>query len=539
MPRHTKPHAAPTTSRGSRQPERSLDKNCVEHFERFCRTLKLTDTLKPFVLEPWQILMLDDYFTHGALEHLWELPTGQGKSTLLGAIVLHHGTYVRVNPNVIVLGGLGGHAKHTLNAAAWFISQSPMLQNWWIAQEYGMGRIKSLIHEDSHGQIVASSAGRRVGGKGGTSQEGEAPSLVVVEELHRHEDNGSAVRTLTTKVQKRSTVGHEVKIVHATTAGDSLNSPLGRMEKRATAESSKVTEPIPGRYYTRAEDADGDLVMHRWALPQEIDLPDAGCTAEELSDFLDQVIRANPATFITKNNLRRSWKANASEPWVFARQHCNQWVVQNDTAFSRFDIAAGAKPGVVIPQGAEGVVIGVDTSTSRDTTALVPVWISTITGRMTCSGSVVLKPERDHKIRIRTTLEILEMMRQRWPTMKLAFDRNYGGGWLAETFEEDHGLTVVDHNQGQAMEVASMLLGELIAQHELDHDGAEDLVSHLQEAGYRETAHGRRWRLVKAASGEKMDAAVALAMAAHVAWDLAQEAEMTSINPDDYRIQGL
>jgi hypothetical protein len=28
-------------------------------------------------------------------------------------------------------------------------------------------------------------------------------------------------------------------------------------------------------------------------------------------------------------------------------------------------------------------------------------------------------------------------------------------------------------------------------------------------------------------------------MASHVAWDLAQEAEMTSINPDDYRIQGL
>jgi hypothetical protein len=535
MPRRYRPQS--TISQISRQPERSPDKDCLEHFERFCAMLRLPDTLQPFILEDWQRDALRDYFELDALEHLWEWPTGMGKSTLLGALALHHGTWVRINPRVIVLGGLGGHAKHTLRAAAWFISQNKTLQSWWVAQEYGMGRIKSKIDEDAFGVIEITSAGQRKGGFGGTSQEGESPSLVLVEELHRHEDNGSAVRTLTTKVQKRTVGSHKVRIVHVTTAGDSKDSPLGRMESRALSSGAKVSHPRGARdYYTRAEDPEGDLVMHQWAVPETIQAPDAGAPAGELDVFLDHVKRANPASFITKNNLRRSWKASSSEPWIFLRQHGNQWIVQHQAAISRYNWMACRREGVQIPAGFGPVYVGLDTAISRDTTALAPVWISEFTGRITSAGTVVMKSEdKSTRRRMRDVIDVIEVMRQRWPDLVLVFDRNAGGGLIAEQLEEDHGLTVVDHGQGPPMEFASMLLGELVANHLMEHDGNQQLTEAVLAAVAKPTFYGKRWRLEKPRSGEPIDAAAALAMAAHAA----HQNMADSVNPDDYRIIDL
>ena len=134
MPR--RPARRATNSPVSRQPVRSAEKDCLEHFERFCGYLRLPDTLAPLILEDWQRDPLRDYFEHGALEHLWEWPTGMGKSTLLGALALHHATFVRVNPKVIILGGLGGHAKHTLKAASTgmripLVMASSGKTTWW------------------------------------------------------------------------------------------------------------------------------------------------------------------------------------------------------------------------------------------------------------------------------------------------------------------------------------------------------------------------------------------------------------------------
>src|SRR4051794_28246650 len=96
-------------------PERSPEKDNLDHFERFCYSLKLPDDGGHFRLEDFQLCVLQDYFA-GVMESLWLLPTGQGKSTLLSALALHHGTYVRRNPRVFILGGLGGHGRNTLDA---------------------------------------------------------------------------------------------------------------------------------------------------------------------------------------------------------------------------------------------------------------------------------------------------------------------------------------------------------------------------------------------------------------------------------------
>jgi hypothetical protein len=471
-----------------------------------------------------QVAGTESHVTGGLVTH---------NSTLLGALALHHGTFVRINPKVIILGGMGGHGKHTLNAAAHFIAQSQSLSRWWVAQEYGMGRIKSLIKEDSYGLLVVSSAGRRVGGRGGSGQEGEAPSLVLVEELHRHEDDGAAVRTLTTKVQKRTVGKHRVRIVHVTTAGDSLDSTLGRMVTRALRADSVIEEHGD---YTRAVDADGDLVMHRWAVPDEVQMPASNCSREELDAFILKVKKANPGSFIKPENLRRSYKASQAEPWVFARQHMNHWVNQMDSAFSRYDWNQGEVDGIVIPTGAQHVFVGLDTATSFDTTAVIPVWIDPSSHRPRTAGGVILKSEEQGtKRRLRVVFDVLEVMRARWPGMTVVFDRNMGGGLIAEQMEEDYGMTVIDHGQGVPMEAASMLLGELIAQHEIDHDGSSQVTEQVLAAVPKVTYYGTRWRIEQPRSKEPIDAAVALAMALNAA----KQAVGESIDVEDYRIELL
>jgi phage terminase large subunit-like protein len=542
--------ARTATKRGSNKglPERSPEKDTLEHFERFAYSLRLPDDGGPFKLQTYMQDALEDYFA-GVIESLWLWPTGTAKSTLLGALALHHGTYVRRNCNVLILGGLGGHGRNTLDAAAAFIDESVDLQRWWVAQEYGMGRIKSLI---DRGRITVSSAGRRVGGRGGSSQEGKDPTLILVEELHRHEDNGAAVRTLTAKIQKRMKAGQPVRIVHATTAGDNMMSPLGRMVTRATDVDNGATveaDRRPGTYYRRAVDADGDLVMHELALPDEIHVPPHGATKAEVTRYLKEVKKANPANFITLRNLRITLKACSSEVWVFLRQNANQWVTQDFAAFDKVAWRAGGelhksflrakKPGLTIPKAVDGVYVGLDTAMKWATTAIVPVWIDPETRRPRTSGSVFLKSDHPGtRRRMRDAIDVLQVMRERWPTMRLVFDRNAGGGLIAEQLEEDHGMVVIDHSQGTPFDLASMLLGELIDQHGIDHDENAELTAHLLAAVVRRTNHGRRWRIEQPANGLPIDGADALAMATNIALN-PPEPDEEEIDITKYRIRKL
>jgi hypothetical protein len=530
------------TRRGSRgrQPERSPDKDTLEHFERFCFTLRLPDDGGPFRLEEFQLVKLEDYFA-GILENLWMEPTGAGKSTLLGALALHHATYVRVDPRVFILGGLGNHGRNTLRAARGFIARSEDLSRWWVAQEYGLGRIKSLIDEDIQGEIVIQSAGRRVGGRGGSSVEGEEPTLVLVEEPHRHEDNGAAVRTLTSKLQKRSRGRHYVRIVHATTAGDNLDSMLGRLVERATDDSAGCTVQTDlrkGEYYRRAIDGDGDLVLHEWAVPDHIKPPDKNAPRKDLDAYLKHVKRANPASFVTIDNLRRMWKASSAEPWVFLRQNANQWVTQDFTAIDRFGWKAGEKPGLEIPKGVDGVYVGLDTASKWATTAVTPVWVDPETGRPRSCGAVILKSEhRGTQRRMRDVIDVLLLMQARWPSMRVVFDRNHGGGLIAEQLEEDHGLVVIDHSQGVPFELASMLFAELVDQHGFDHDGNEDLTTQVLTAVAKRTAHGRRWRLEQPRDGRPIDGADAVAMATHIAMNPPEDDKEPELTADDFNLE--
>lgn len=544
---------------GIRQPEPCKENETLEHFERFAYTLIVPELGEPLRLREWQIPPLEDYFrtvtdpefdgqlTPEFFAHLWEWPTGNGKSAIFGALALHHATYVVQLPRVFVIGGELEHARNTTNAAAGFIIESRKRQGilgaWWESQEHAGGRLLPLWLDQPDVGIFARSAGRNTQQKGGSSVEGKNPTLILVEELHRHADGGAAVNTLVTKTIKAAAVGRFVKTVIGTTAGTNRDSQLGLLEAQVLDEKGGATvqrDLRPGEHYVRAVDADGETVAHIWAVPEGISPPKDDSDPAALDEFLEHVKRANPAEWITVRALRRVWrKLSRIGRWMFLRQNANQWVTAGFAALDRGQWWALKVEGLQIPAGRGiKVHVGLDRASKWDTTAIVPVWEPPDGGKVRVAGSVILESPRNGKRRrTRDVGEVLEAMRERWPDMVIVFDRNHGGGDVAEELEEEHGLTVIDHSQGTPFDLASMRLGEYVEEGKLEHDGDEKLATQVLSAVLKMTSGGRRWRGEAPDDETPVDGFDALAMALHQA-TLAED-EGIPFDPDDYRITQL
>lgn len=542
---------------GVAPPEWSREKDTLEHFERFAWTLRIPDTGDRLRLREWQLGPLEDWFRAVRdgdrlvpvfFQHLWEWPTGQGKSGIFGALALHHATYCVPRPRAFVIGGELEHARNTTNAAAGYVYESRarngVLGAWWQPQEIYGGRLVPMWLDDQDVGIFARSAGRSVEAKGGSSVEGKNPTLILVEELHRHADGGAAVNTLITKTLKAAASGRVVRVGINTTAGTNRNSKLGRLEAQVLDQDAGATvdrDRRPGEHYIRAIDAEGETVAHIWAVPEHVSPPPDGDDAA-LTAFLQDVKRANPAEWITVKGLRRIWRSMSRfERWQFLRQSANQWVTAGLAALDRGQWWSLRTSGLQIPAGkGVRVFVGLDRASKWDTTAIVPVW-KPPGGKLRVAGVVILHSPRDgRRRRTRDVAKVLNVMRERWPDMVIVFDRNAGGGDVAEEFEEEHGLTVIDHGQGLEFDLASMRLGEYVEERKLEWDAGDEhreaFAQQVLSAVMRETAGGKRWRGEAPDEETAIDAFDALAMALHMA---TQTPDQSPIDVDDYRIESL
>jgi hypothetical protein len=360
-----------------------------------------------------------------------------------------------------------------------------------------MGRIKSLI--DRQGEILVSSAGRRAGGRGGSAQEGSAPTLVLVEELHRHEDNGAAVRTLTSKIGKKSKRPPQGPHRPRHHRRRHLESVLGRLVERATdleAGCTVETKRRKGEHYRYARDADGDLVMHEWAVPDQIQPPAKGAPKKRWTATCGRSSARTPRRSSRSQDLRRAYKAASAEPWVFLRQNANQWVTQDFAAIDKVGWLAGDCGAELRSPPAPAACASASTPPRSGRRPRSPRSGST----RRPSGRGPRRRDPQERAPRRPAPAARRDRRARGHArpvadMVVVFDRNYGGGLIAEQLEEDHGLTVVDHGQGVEFDLASMLFGELVDQHGFDHDGNPDLTAQVLAAVARRSRYGRRWRV--------------------------------------------
>jgi len=424
--------------------------------------------------------MLRDYFD-GCRESLILIPKKNGKTTLLAALALFH--LLTTDDAACFIGAASrDQASILYDQACGLVRRSD-----WLADEVdiksGYRQIRSR-RDSGLIKVLAADAG---------TADGVIPTLALVDELHRH-------KTADLYGVFRDGLGpRDGRMITISTAGDSDESPLGRLRTQAHAMPGLKRE---GAY--RYGRVDG-FALHEWALD-----PD-----ENRGD-LDLVKLANPAPWQTAQALGERLSSQSMTEWQWARFACGVWLAGEDGAISGKEWAACADPATAIPAGTKGVYIGVDLAWRWDTAAYVPVWRNE-DGVLIVAKPTILHPPGDGtSIDDHEHWESVAEMASIWPEATFVIDPNAGGESLAQRIDADLPARVAEHNQQPtAMALAAQRLNEAISAGNIRHPDDTELNAQVLAAAPRPVGEG--WRFVKRKKNKlPIDATIALAMAVNV-----------------------
>ena len=459
-------------------------------------------------LQEFQRWILTPYFSD-CFETGICIPTGNGKTSLLGALALYHCLNTPYDANVVLAAAARDQASKMLDQAGGFVRRTPWLDKKFKLQLTGHKRILSRF-DNSVIQAISADA---------QTADGAIPTLVCVDELHRHKSS-ELYAILRDKCAKR-----QGKIISISTAGDSEESPLGRLRTRALALPTATRQGV-------AVTADDDDSGFAW---RELSLTDDA----NHEDF-ELVKEANPLEIHTSDSLRRRYLSASMEPWQWARFTCGIWLGGENSAFDAVAWrACGRWPDI---EAGTHVWLGVDLGWRYDSTALVPfVYDESVDGTEDEAGkpippeivglpTIIEAPGDGSSTSHKAVLTAITAIHKRTPIDCLVIDPNAEAGFLIEQMQDPerwpelNGLTVVEHSQNPSpMADACMGLAEAIRAGRIAHpDGHADLSKRERERAAGLTAHvlaagakttsGEHWRIVKQRGGRKIDAAVALAI---------------------------
>ena len=427
------------------------------------------------VLEPFQHRLLVDYFS-GVRETLILIPKKNGKTTLLAALAIYH---LLTTPDAACYVGASSReqARILYDEAAGLIRRSK-----WVDDQVKIqgGYLRILNRADSGFiKVLAADA---------NTADGVIPTLALIDELHRHK-SGDLYAVFRDGLGPRA--GQMVTI---STAGDDLDSPLGKTRAQARAIPGLTHEDA--YRYARSD----SLAFHEYALDPEDD-----------RDDLQTVKRANPASWQTVDELGKRHSSPTMRSWEWARFACGVWVYGEDTAISDTEWAACAEAGVEIPDGVENVYLGVDIGLRRDTTALVPVWRAD--GPFVVGHPTILYPPEGGSVQVKEVLEAVENYAAKYSEITVVIDPNAGGELIADRIENDLGVDVTIHSQQpRTMALAAQRLTTAIANRNLRHPDDPELNRHVLSAVPKTV--GETWRFGKSSKRSvPNDGVIALAMA--------------------------
>jgi phage terminase large subunit-like protein len=354
--------------------------------------------------------------------------------------------------------------------ASGFIRRNPELERFLKPQD-GYRRILNTVNGGVL-QVYASDA---------DTGDGVIPTMALIDELHRHKDDG-LYGVWADGLGKRGG-----QIVTISTAGDDEDSPLGVMRNKA------LRMPGVKRDGAHTVARAKDFVMHEWACEPTADLHD-----------LQVVKAANPLRAVTVEELRKRHDSPTMTPWRWARFACGVWDSGEKTWMQHADW--DACEGQVRFEDADRVWLGVDIGQVRDSSAVITAgWVD---GKLHVScraweppPEVEILEVEAHIGRQAEAFDIAEVAYDPW-----RFKRS------AEILEE-RGLLMVEFPQTQGrMAQGSIVLYDLIREGDLVHDGDPLLRRHVLAGVAAETESG--WRVSKKKSGKKIDACIALILAA-------------------------
>jgi phage terminase large subunit-like protein len=448
----------------------------IRDFSRFCEGLTL-DNGKKLRLETFQRTLLRDYFK-GARETVAILPKKNGKTTLLAALALYHLTKTH-QAECVIAASTRDQAKILFNQAVKMVRASGLegsKDNWDLKFDIkgGYREIRYQADENCVMRVLAADA---------DSADGVIPTLALVDELHRHK-SGELYGVFADGLGPR-----HGQLITISTAGSDLESPLGQLKEKAYEYEVKRVGP-----YRRA-DADGDFVLHEWALEETDDVDD-----------LDLVAEANPASWQTPTALRRRKESPSMTPFRWMRFACGIWTDQDEPWIDPAEW--DACKGEIYFDSDNAQFLGVDIGQVYDSSAVVRAcWVKDklhIDFRL-------WDPQPGKPVQIgEVEAHIIDLAVQ-GKVMECVYDPARFGR-SAEILAE-RGVNVVDFPPSDSRMVpASNTLYDLVREGKIVHSGDPRLRRHVM-AGIASEVEGG-WRISKKKSRKKIDALIALALAA-------------------------
>jgi len=485
-----------------RAPE--LAPNTLPHFERWCARRLVLDNGEPFVVEPFQLAALADYFD-GCRETLVLLPSGNGKTTLFAALALYHLIFwPDGDAECFIAAAARDQASYMYRHAKGFVSRSPYLKRR-VKVLKGHRKIESRTDE-GYIQVLASDA---------DTVDGVGPTLALVDELHRHRDDSLYV-VLQKGLKKR-----HGQLITCSTAGDDEDSALGRLRKRGLKLPTLRRE---GKHrFGRSRN--GAFAFHEWALDPADD-----------RDDIALVKQANPLSTITVEDLLV--EHDSMTPWNWARFACGVWVGGQHQAVDPLRWAMLGRPGLTIPAGV-AISLGIDLGWRVDSTAIVPLWMRAGDDRR-FGIPTILHPPREGSVQEDDILAAIAEFAAVWKVERIVFDPNAGGHQLAQKLRK-LGYTTIEWLQDPApMSLAAERFDTAIREGLVAHPEDEQFTAQVL-ASVAESTSGEKWRYGKPKRKRRgtdvpklNDAHIAAVMvhAAEVA-----ELEEPEIDPDLYRME--
>ncbi len=427
----------------------------TESFTAFCARVGLD-------LEPFQVKIARAALT-GPPELLVLLPRGNGKTTLLAALAVHH-LLTDATPAVYIAAASRDQARILYEMARTF------------AERAGGLVIRHL-------EIRAPSGHLRVLAADAPKVHGLTPSLAIIDELHAHKDD-ELYLALRTALHKRP----GARMVVISTAGHGPETPLGRLHARALGLPSVKTRGA-------LTDARGPRFrMLDWSVAPDVPLDD-----------WKAVKRANPASWITRDALEG--QREALPELAYRRYHLNQWV---------------APEGAWLPAGAWQACEGVPTFTDGE-----PIWVGVDVGGERSASAVVWVNESLHvgvaifhgDEGVLECVAEIDALAERFRLVEVVFDPWRFGQASQEL--QARGVPVVAFPQSDARMIpASDRVYRAIVEGRLTLPDDAELRAHAHTAIARHSRRG--WRIDKVRGSDNIDAVIALAMALERADDKAE-----------------
>jgi len=408
-------------------------------------------------LEPFQRKIARTLFA-GQRETLVLLPRGNGKSTLLGAVAVHH--LLTVDRAAIYVAAASREQASIIYAyARGFATHAAVAESIVV-------RHLELRRPDGGGlRVLASDA---------ALLHGLTPSLAIVDELHSFRDD-SVYLALRTAMMKRP--GARMAVV--STAGQGAESPLGRLRARALA------LPEVRRRGPLTEAVGPGLAMLEWSAHEDADVEDPAVAKA-----------VNPASWLKASDLAEQRAAVPDS--AFRRFHLGQWVSREGSW-----LPAGAWQACVGSptfENGERVWVGVDVGGERSASAVV--WMN----EALHVGCAIYHGDDG-------VLECVEQVRElasRYRVAECVFDP-WRFGQAAQELERERMVMVAFPQTDSRMIPASERLYRAVVEGRLTLPAHRELAQHAADAVARHSRRG--WRLDKAERSANVDAVVALAMA--------------------------